>query len=228
MRAAIAIACVLCASTASAQGIGRELMEKMSGPDPRGIEIRFPIFCQWENDIPDGDKSRRAIGYWQTPLTKAQPAVRADDNQRRFCVDAGFWTFSNADREDEGFHVSGQRLEVGFTWRLDQYKPSLRFLQPGVTVGAIGFLTDNHREWRLDVAGRIVIRPLDLVESLRNNRWGSVVQITIRPEGLFPGVSDDDLGANPLDPFNHRFRLGGSWRRAPFVVLDFSEVARLR
>jgi hypothetical protein len=241
MRAAIVVVCIMCASTASAQGIGREWLEKMSGPDLGGIEVRIPIVCRWQKPYVEekmvGDEkveiSYRQVWYWQTRRTETVRTMtrgtdKKSDNQRVFCIDAAFGSFNNDDREDLAFHASGQRFEGAFTWRLDQYKEWLRFIEPSIAIGGIGFLTDNHREWRLDISGRIAIRPLDLFPCLRKDRWGSVIQVTFRPELILPGITDEDLGADPAESFEHRFRFGGSWRDRPFFIVDFSELLGLR
>jgi hypothetical protein len=231
MRAAIVVACVLCASTASAQGIGREWLEKMSGPEPVGIEVRFPIACVWEERTVGTPikKQRTSVGYWQTGRTASlRRSTPEKTSKRKFCVDFGFASLNNRDRDEEGFHVSAQRLEGALTWRLERYHDWLRAVEPSIAVGAIGFLTDTQREWRMDVSGRISVRLLDLIPRVREKPWASVVRLTFRPEVIVGGITDEDLGADPAEPFDHRFRWGGSWRRAPWITLDFSELAGLR
>jgi hypothetical protein len=214
MRVAMVVGCVLFASVASAQGWGREALEKMSGPKLDGSEMRVAIACNWETS--------GLRGVWDSPALGKRYADRTEST--RFCIDFGRATFTNSDREDANLLVSAQRFESAVIFQIRRPGHAwLRAIEPSIAPGAIGFLTDTGQQWRFTLSVRAVFKPLNLIEGPRENGWGNVLQIGGRGQWM-PSLTNTDLN---LGPGYEAFDDGWLWGWS-LITIDLAEKLGLR
>ena len=200
---------VLCAPPASAQGGGREFLEKMSGPGLQGNDFRITVMCFGTSEGP----------RWAAPRNQDE----RNDDPDKFCMEAGWASFTNTGRADEGLLVSAQRLEAAFVFPLSR-KEWLRPLEPGFAIGAIGFLDDVNREWRMVFSPRLGVRPLQWFVEGEARRRGAVslLQITFKGYFFIPRIRDTDIGQGIYGPFSH------AWLSGLTISVDAAQIWGIR
>ena len=206
IRLILGIVVLLCTvSPAFAQGGGREWLEKMSGPELVGIEFRLPVLCTWTAGAPTLAFDSGEIG---------KRIVANDD--RRLCVDVGYASFNNKDRDVAGELVNMQRFEGAVVWRFDWlerkypgkwYPGSLMALEPGVAVGVLRFLTDRGADYRVQVSPRLVIKPIRLFKKARTKSWSNIFTVSLRAQWT-PKVTNGDIGVVRYQPFRDGWLTG--------------------
>lgn len=195
MRAAIVVACVLYASTASAQGWGREALEKMSGPKLTGDDYRANFLCQ-RSDGPE----------WPWKIRFGE--------EKLFCFDAAFAHFWDSDdvRPQLGGEVTANRYEASLIVDFNDYKKlgkwwhhALRPLQPSLALGAMNFRSEPRDTWRLVFSPRIIVRPAAWFST---SKWARVFQMRFRQMLISPDITDRALGITSVEAFNHGWLSG--------------------
>jgi hypothetical protein len=208
IRCALCIAVLLgTVSPAFAQGGLREKLEKMSGPKFEGWEFRLPVTCTWTAN----GKPRRTALYFNARKTVEYLDQGYD---RLLCFDVAFASFNNADRDAVGALVNFQRWESAATFRFDRFdrlnREKLGWLtvfEPGIALGAVTFLNDQHRESRFEASLRATVKPLKAVPAWRTKSWSSVVVIAVR-EQWTTSITNTDIGVAAYDPFRHGWLFG--------------------
>jgi hypothetical protein len=239
-RCSIVVALLLLSgvsSPASAQGWGREWLEKLSGPGSfQGMGLQFPIACQW--NTPNG---QRFYWYFQTP----EGMSREDGNSqaprrgelaneastRRLCIDLQFTSATNQDSAAVGL-IAVRVIEgrVGFPLEI-RALPWLAAFEPSVAAGAIRFQGDAFNEWRLTLSPEITVKPLKFIRPGRgrveapNKRgdWRGLIEVAYGAVLITPSITNEDLRVPFLEPFEH-----GWLRRAVFFRVNASELVGLR
>jgi hypothetical protein len=228
-----------CASSASAQGWGREFMEKLSGPGPfEGIGLQFPVACQWNTTGP-----HRFFWFFETPIamtsgsgdkSSKQGELVGKENSRLLCIDFQYTSLANKDREDVGL-ISVRAVEgrVGFPLERWPNQWWLAAFEPSVAAGAIRFLGDDFGEWRLTLSPEITVKPLKFIpiEKARLNEnnankkgdWRGLIEIAYGAVLITPKITNEDLGVTQLKPFEH-----GWLQRAAWIRVNASELFGLR
>jgi hypothetical protein len=224
-------------SSASAQGWGREWLEKLSGPGPfKGMGLQFPAACLW--DTP-GDQ--KFFWYFQTP----QGMSRSDGDRqgsrgqladpastRRLCLDLQFTSASNHDSETVGLMtVRAIEGRVGFPLERQAFPWWVAAFEPSVAGGAIRFQGDAFSEWRLTLSPEITVKPLKFIRPERgrvpapNKRgdWRALIEVAYGAVLITPSITNEDLRVPFLEPFEH-----GWLRRAVFFRVNASEFVGLR
>jgi hypothetical protein len=217
IRLILGIVVLLCTvSPAFAQGGGREWLEKMSGPELVGTEFRLPVFCTWTAGTP-------ILAFDIPEIVK-----RVGTADRRLCVDVGYASFNNKDRDVVGELVNMQRFEGAMVYRFDSlarkhpdkwYPGSLMALEPGVAVGVLRFLTDRGAVYRLQVSPRLVIKPIRLIKQARTSRWSNILTVSLRAQWT-PKVTNGDIGVVRYQPFRD------GWLTGHGVGINLGELLR--
>jgi hypothetical protein len=229
-----------CASSASAQGWGREFMEKLSGPGPfEGIGLQFPVGCQWITSDP-----QKFYWVFQTPIAQTpgkndleRLQGRLDEKASRFlCIDFQYTSMSNKDRENGNIGLIAVRsLEgrVGFPLERWRDMPWLAAFEPSVAAGAIRFLGNSFGEWRMTLSPEIVVKPLKFIPAnhvklaaRRVNRrgdWRSLIEFAYGAILITPKITNEDLHVVNQEEFEH-----GWLQRAVWIRVNASELFGLR
>ena len=230
-----------CASSVSAQGWGREWMERLSGPGPfEGIGLQVPVACQW--NTPDAQKF---FWFFQTPIAQTpgsndqapeQGKLVGKDRTRLLCIDFQYTSATNNDRESMEVGLMSLRAvegRVGFPLERWERQWWLAAFEPSVAAGAMRFLGDDFGEWRLTLSPEIVLKPLKFIPAerarIREGRankkgdWRGLIEIAYGAVLITPKITNEDLHVPTLEPFEH-----GWLQRAAWIRVNVSELFGLR
>jgi hypothetical protein len=225
------------ASSASAQGWGREWMEKLSGPGPfEGIGLQAPVGCQWITTTPQKFywSFQTPIGMTPAPDDKrsTQGRLRDKESTRLLCIDFQYTSLANKDREEVGL-ISVRMLEgrVGFPLEREGLPWWLAAFEPSAAAGAIRFLGDDFGEWRLTLSPEITIKPLKFIPAEnakvqnpnKKGDWRGLIEIAYGAVLITPKINNEDLHVTNLKPFEH-----GWLQRAVWIRVNASELLGLR
>jgi hypothetical protein len=236
-RATFTMLFLCCASSASAQGWGREFFEKLSGPGPfAGLGLQFPVGCRWNTT---GDK--KFFWFFETPIAMTprqgdrgpRPGELLDPaSTRQLCIDFQYTSASNKDRDEVGLiTLTAIEGRVGFPLERQSLPYWAAAFEPSVSAGAIRFLGDEFGEWRLTLSPEIVVKPLKFIRPAQgkvanpNKRgdWRGIIEIAYGAVFITPKVTNEDLRVTFLPPFEH-----GWLQRAAFIRVNASELVGLR
>lgn len=193
---------LLLASTlpASAQGWGRGILEKMSGPGPfSGDDGRLTALCVSR----DPDQPVRPL--W---------VVRQPEETTLLCVDVDYSNYQNddADRRENGLITFNRYQAVVML----QAQP---FLEAGAGIGRAKFSRDDFDVSRVVVPLRLSFKPLRLpgiARRLEGRRWAGVPKLEYTGLLIPQRVKTADFRVQ--HEFDHIFLSGFG------VMLDFSEL----
>jgi hypothetical protein len=219
-----------CATSASAQGFGREWFEKLSGPGPfRGTGIEVPIGCQWSD--------HRFLWYFRTPEAMASPEKTrggvtplAQDATRRFCIDLQYTAQSNKDSGTVGL-IALRTIDVRFGIPLEKGGGPWYWtaaFEPSLAAGAIQFEGDAFNEWRFTLSPEITVKPLKLIPTRRgkipNRRgnWRGLIEFAAGAVFIAPPIGNADLHVEQLETFEH------GWLKRIALRVNLSELVGLR
>jgi len=223
------------ASSASAQGWGREWLERLSGPGPfAGLGLQFPVTCQWNTP---GDQ--KFYWYFQTPEGMAEPrgdrrsgGLRDEASTRRLCIDAQYTSASNKDSGEVGL-IALRVIEgrVGFPLEARSLPAWAAAFEPSVAAGAIRFEEAGFSVWRFTLSPEITIKPLKFISPrqgrvLRPNKrgdWRGLIEIAYGGVLIIPQVDNEDLRLPQLAPFKD-----GWLQRSVWLRVNVSELLGLR
>jgi hypothetical protein len=223
-------------SSASAQGWGREWLERLSGPGPfEGIGLQFPVGCRWNTP---GDQ--KFFWSFQTPIAmtpdsgdkrSTQGQLRGKESTRLLCIDSQYSSATNKDSENVGLIdlriIEGRvgfPLERGLPWWAAAFEPS-------IAAGAIRFQGDAFGEWRMTLSPEITVKPLKFIPEIQgkvqnpNKRgdWRGLIEIAYGAILISPKINNEDLHVTFLPPFEH-----GWLQRSVWVRVNASELVGLR
>jgi hypothetical protein len=234
---AFTVLILCCASPASAQGWGREWLEKMSGPGPfEGLGLQFPVACRWITSSPQKFywSFQTPIGMTPAPDDKrgTQGRLREKESTRLLCIDFQYTSAANNDREEVGL-ISVRAVEgrVGFPLERDGLPWWVAAFEPSAAAGAIRFLGDDFSEWRLTLSPEITIKPLKFIPAEKakvqnpnkKGDWRGLIEIAYGAVLITPKINNEDLHVTNLKPFEH-----GWLQRAAWIRVNASELLGLR
>jgi hypothetical protein len=227
---------VLCsASPASANGWGREWLEKLSGPGPfAGIGLQFPVGCRWNTPA-----DQQFFWSFQTPI--GMTPARGDDpgrqgrlvdpaSTRQLCIDFQFTSATNKDSEEVGL-IALRAVEGRVGFPLERGPWWAAAFEPSIAVGAFKFQGDDFGEWRLALSPEIVIKPLKFIRpeqgKVRNPHkrgdWRGLIELAYGAVLIAPKITNEDLDVAFLPPFEH-----GWLQRAVLFRVNAAELVGLR
>ena len=222
------------AAPASAQGWGREWLEKLSGPGPfAGLGLQFPVACQWNTP-----GEQKFYWYFQTPEGLAEPrgdrgrGVGDEASTRRLCIDAQYTSATNKDSGEIGL-VAVRVIEgrVGFPLEARSLPGWAAAFEPSVAAGAIRFEEAGFSVWRFTLSPEITVKPLKFItpeqgKVRRPNKrgdWRGLIEIAYGGILIIPKVNNEDLRVPQLASFEH-----GWLQRAVWLRVNASELVGLR
>lgn len=230
-----------CASSASAQGWGREWMEKLSGPGPfEGFGLQSPVACKWNTSGP-----QKFFWFFETPIamtpgsgdkSSKEGQLVGKESSRLLCIDFQYTSASNNDRENVDIGLISLRAvegRVGFPLERWPKQWWLAAFEPSVAAGAFRFLGSDFSEWRLTLSPEITIKPLKFIpagkgrihEDSANKKgdWRGLIEIAYGAVLIVPKIDNEDLHVTTLEPFEH-----GWLQRAAWIRVNASELFGLR
>ena len=229
--------CLCGASSASAQGWGREFFEKMSGPGTfAGIGLRSPVGCRW-----DTPGSQKFYWFFQTPIamtpgggdrSTSQGQLLDERSTRQLCIDFQFTSATNKDSGDVGL-IDLRLIEgrVGFPLEGHGLPWWVAAFEPSAAAGAIRFQGADFGKWRFTLSPEITVKPLKFIRPRQakvqnpNKRgdWRGLIEFAYGAVLIAPKVNNEDLRVTFLSPFEH-----GWLQRVVWVRVNASELFGLR